>query len=215
MCGVVLCNKKRRCALSQLTISLSVAAALLHGIAFILYNIQTKLGQSKPNATTWGLWAFSATINAFSYSSMSGDMIVALQFFTSSVACILTFLYVLVIGKLSWPKRKEWALVGLVLFAVFVWWKWSATSANVIILVAVTFSFIPTFEGVWRDPFKETPLSWTLWTLAYLVTATNVLLRGNHLVALVSPIGLLIAHGSIAVLSTQKRKKRFSQEGAP
>ena len=143
---------------------------------------------------------------------MSGDVVVALQFFTGSVACILTFLYVLIIGKFSKLKPREWGLFALGLLATLVWWKFrSATGANMIVLVAFFISFIPTFEGVWRDPFKETPRSWMLWTLAFLVTTTNVVLRDGKLIALIAPIVFLIAHGSIAILSTQKRKARFRQ----
>ena len=198
--------------MQELTIALGLTAALLHGVAYVLYNVQTKMGKSSPNAASWSVWAFLATLNALSYREMSGDVVVALQFFTGSVACILTFLYVLTIGKFSKLKPKEWGLFALGLLATLVWWKFrSATGANMIVLVTFLISFIPTFEGVWRDPFKETPRSWMLWTLAFLVTTTNVVLRDGKLVALITPIVLLISHGSIAVLSTQKRKERFRQ----
>src|SRR3990167_2234356 len=44
---------------------------------------------------------------------MSGDVVMALQFMTGSVACILTFLYVLAIGKFSKLQPKEWGLLAL------------------------------------------------------------------------------------------------------
>lgn len=196
--------------MQELTIALGVAAALLHGVAYVLYNVQAKLGSSKPNAASWSVWAFLATLNALSYREMSGDAVAALQFFTGSVACILTFLYVLTIGKFSKLEPKEWGLFALGLLATLAWWKFrSATGASVIILVAFLISSIPTFEGVWRDPFRETPRSWALWTLAFLVTTTNVVLRDGKPIALLTPIVLLVVHGSVAVLSTQSRKERF------
>ena len=198
--------------MQELTIALGLTAALLHGVAFILYNVQTKLGKSSPNVASWSIWAFLATLNALSYREMTGDVVATLQFFTGSVGCILTFLYVLTIGKFSWLKPREWGLFALGILATLVWWKFrSATGANMIVLVAVIISFVPTFEGVWRDPFKETPRSWILWTLAFLVATTNVVLRDGKPIALLTPVVLLIAHGGIAVLSTQKRKERFRQ----
>ena len=189
-------NTKRRYVLQVLTIALGVGTALLHGVAYALYNVQAKLGQSHPNAASWSVWVFLAALNALSYRAMSGDVVMALQFMTGSVACILTFLYVLTIGKFSKLKPKEWGLFALGLLATLVWWKFrSATGANMIVLVTFLISFIPTFEGVWRDPFRETPRSWMLWTLAFLVTTTNVVLRDGKLVALITPIVLLIAHG--------------------
>jgi hypothetical protein len=194
----------------ELTVALGLMAALLHGVAYVLYSVQTKIGKSSPNAASWSIWAFLATLNALSYHEMSGDLVASLQFFTGSVACILTFLYVLTIGKFSKLKPKEWGLFVLGLLATLVWWKFrSATGANLIVLVAFIISFIPTFEGVLRDPFKETSSSWILWTLAFLVTTTNVVLRDSKPIALLTPIVLLIAHSSIAILSTQSRKARF------
>ncbi|MEK7100782.1 MAG: hypothetical protein AAB921_01650 [Patescibacteria group bacterium] len=198
--------------MQELTIALGLTAALFHGVAFILYNVQSKIGKSSPNAASWSIWAFLATLNALSYREMTGDVVATLQFFTGSVGCILTFLYVLAIGKFSWLKLREWGLFALGILATLVWWKFrSATGANMIVLVAVIISFIPTFEGVLRDPFKETPRSWILWTLAFLVATTNVVLRDGKPIALLTPIVLLIAHGSIAILSTQSRKAKFRQ----
>src|SRR3990167_2851914 len=106
---------------------------------------------------------------------MSGDVVMALQFMTGSVACILTFLYVLAIGKFSKLQPKEWGLLALGVFATLVWWGVrSAAGANIIILGAFLVSCIPTFAGVWRDPFTETSRPWVLWTLAFAITTTNV-----------------------------------------
>lgn len=200
--------------MKELSLALGIAAALLHAVAYILYNIQTKLGKSSPNAASWSLWAFLATINALTYKEMSGSMVATMQFFAGSVACFLTFLFVLAIGKFSWLKPKEWAVFALGVLATLVWWKFrSATGANMIVLVALGFSFIPTIDGVWQNPFKETPRSWVLWTLAYLVTTTNVVLQGGKPIALLTPIVLLLAHGSVAVLCRQKRKSRYHRVG--
>lgn len=193
-----------------LTILLGVTAALLHGVAFTLYSIQTKMGQSSPNPASWALWAFLAVINALTFHGMT-NALVTLQFFTGSVGCLATFLFALAIGKFSWPTTKEWRLFGLGVLGTLVWWIFkSATGANMIIFVALTISFIPTYEGVWRDPHKETPRSWVLWTLAFLVTTINVIVnwKGQPL-NLVMPIGGAILHGTVAVLSTQNRKERF------
>lgn len=200
--------------MEELTIALGVAAALIHGVGYILYNIQTKSGKSVPNVASWSILAFLATLNAFSFNKMSGDLIVTLQFITGSVACTITFFYALGTGKFSWPERKEWicALIGLT--AGLVWWKYqNATMASMIILVAFLFSFIPTFRGVLRDPFKEAPIPWIIWTLAFSVTAVNIVLRVKlgkaEPIAFVMPTVLFFVHGGIAVLSTKRRKKRF------
>lgn len=196
----------------ELTIVLGIMAALLHGVAYVLYNIQAKKGKSKPNIATWVIWAFLAILNAFFFHKMSGDFVTALQFFMGSVACTVTFFYVLITGKFSWPKSDEWAVLALGLVASLVWWIFkSATGANMVVVIAFLISFFPTFKGVWQDPFKEAPLPWLIWTVAFLITTSNVILRWNEQpLALVIPIVLFMTHGGIAILCTNKRKERFS-----
>ena len=125
----------------ELTLVLGVSAALLHGVAYLLYNIQTKLGQSHPNVVSWSIWAFLATLNAFSYREISG-IVAGLQFFIGSAGCILTFLYALWIGTFERPKPKEWRVFALGCLASLVWWIFrSAASANMIILPPFPLSF--------------------------------------------------------------------------
>jgi hypothetical protein len=191
---------------------LGVGAALLHGTAYVLYNIQTHFGQSKPNPASWSVWTVLAIINAFSFQELSGDLVSTLQSFIGSVACIFTFGYALLNGKFSRLGRKEWFTLAMALLAVMVWWIFqNAAYANMIVLLAILVSFKPTFDGVYKDPFKEVPRSWWLWTLAYGLTTASVLIRHKPLLALLMPVALMIAHGSIAVLSSQSRKDRYSQ----
>lgn len=80
-----------------------------------------------------------------------------------------------------------------------------------VVVIAFLISFFPTFKGVWQDPFKEAPLPWLIWTVAFLITTSNVILRWNEQpLALVIPIVLFMTHGGIAILCTNKRKERFS-----
>ncbi len=173
--------------------------------------IQAKLGHSKPNVVSWVLWTFLALLNALSYREMSGNLVATLQFYTGTIACIVTTCYVAIIGKFSLKiSKKEFRLFILGLFAIVVWWIFrSATGANMIVLLAAILSAIPTYEGVRKDPFKERSLPWMLWTIAFGVTSTNVVLTSSNPIALITPIVLIVAHGAIGMLATKKRKERF------
>ncbi len=194
----------------KLTFFLGVLVAVLHGSAFIIYNIQTKQGKSDPNPVSWSIWAFLATMNALTYREMSGDVVATFQFYTGSVACTLTFLYVLAIGEFAWLEPEEWLLFLLGLAASLVYWKFrNATGGNLIILVAFLISFYPTFKAVLENPFKETPTAWNIWTLALFLNVVNIALRGGEPIAFLMPGVLLICHWSIAWLSRPKRKEQF------
>ena len=195
----------------KLTIVLGVTAALLHGVAYLLYARQTKVGSSSPKSASWGVWAFVSILNALTFSAMSGNWMVALQFFTGSVACVLVFLYMWAIGKLVWPTPKEWRLFSLGILAAIVWWVFrTAAGANMIVFIALATPFISMYEELWADPRKETPRSWILWTLASLVTTANVIVnwKGQPL-NLVVPIGGAALHGVVAMLSSRSRKERL------
>lgn len=200
--------------MEQIRLVLGIVAAVLHGIAYYLYGRQTKLGSSKPNIVSWSIWAFLATINALTYRVMSGDLAATLQFFMGSVGCLLVFLFALTTGKFSWPKHwGDWAMFILGIVAMVVWLQFrNATGANMIILVALIISFIPTLDGVARDPFVEMPRSWVIWTVAYMITTTNVMLNPDwQFVSILTPASMVIGHGLIAALSTESRKSRFRQ----
>lgn len=196
--------------MGTVSLILGITAALLHGIAYLLYNVQTKLGQSNPNAASWSIWAFLSTLNALTFAASSGDFVAALQFYTGSVACILTFFYVLVIGRFAWPKPKDWAMFGIGFLASIVWW-WSrsASAGNFIVLIAFVISFLPTLEGVWKDPANEKPLAWILWSVALLVTSVNVVILGKT-GSLLTPFVLLLLHGAVAFLSRSRLRKQFA-----
>lgn len=190
---------------------LGASAAFLHGVAYILYNLQAKKRDSKPNAASWIIWAFLAGLNAFSFRAMNNDdTAMALQTFVGTVGSILTFFITLAARRFTWPESRAWMCAALAFLAILVWWYFrNATGANFIVLFAVLVSFQPMLEGVIKDPYKETPRSWIIWTVAYLVSTANVVLYSDNGLACISPIVLAIAHGSIAVLSRQKRKARF------
>ncbi len=197
--------------MANITVVLGITAALLHGIAYFLYNVQAKRGSSVPVSASWFIWAFLSVLNAFSYREMS-DFVVALQSITGAAACFLTFCYMLFIKKLAWPRGMEWVMLSFGLLASLVWWQFrSATGANMIVLTALVISFIPVYGKVLLDPFKETPLSWTLWSLAFFVTVVNVILRHGKPVTFLTPIVMLIAHAGIALLSRESRKQEFER----
>jgi hypothetical protein len=193
-----------------------ILAAVMHGTAFVIYCIQTKLGSSKPNAATWSLWAFLATVNALTYKGVSGDIVATLQFFMGSAACIGTFLFALAIGKFSRLKVFEWSLFALGMVASVIWLVFrNAVFANMIVLVTIAISFVPTVVGVWRDPHQEAPFPWVIWTSAYLLTTLTVVMRWHgEKAALVAPIFLLLAHGWVVWLSAPGRKSLCAKREA-
>lgn len=193
-----------------MSVVLPVTAALISFTGFITYNVQTKLGESEPNPASWFLWAFLATMNALSFSAMN-DVVSALQFFAGSVGCIVTFFYVLIIGKFSWPTRNEWGMLVVGFVAILVWREYTATSANMILAGVFLWSFEPTIRGVWRNPYKEKMPAWIMWTIAFTITSVNTYLyKGGATLSMVVPVLATVCHGAVPLLCTERRKRTHS-----
>jgi len=196
---------------NNIRLVLAIAAVVIHGTAFFFYVKQMKLGQSRPNIVTWGIDIFLMLLNTLTFREMSRDTVATAQFFVGTVGCVIIFLYALVRGKFSEPGRTGWWAMLLGIIAAITWYVFrEVTWANMIVLVALSVAFVPTWDGAYRDPFKETPRSWVMWTMAYLITTVNVLLNPTwRVVSLVNSIVSMFAHGLVAVLSTKKRKCKF------
>ncbi|HLD21146.1 MAG TPA: hypothetical protein VJB64_03550 [Patescibacteria group bacterium] len=190
--------------------TLGVIAALLIGIGYLIYNVQSKKKTSAPNAVSWFIWSLMAVLNASSFVGVT-DIPHALHSMVGTFSAIVTFLLCLYWRSFDWPKLMEW--VVLVFCLVTMWLLNSlkdASIANAIILFPFLISFWPTFNGVRKDPHKEKSLAWWIWTAAFAVNLINNILSWNGKpMSVINPIVLLICHGSIAYLAREARKQRF------
>lgn len=197
--------------LIQVRLVLGIAAAVLHGTAFYLYARQMNVGKSHPNIATWSISSFLMLLNALTFGMMSNDWVATFQLFVGFGGCLIVLVYALVKGKFSLPGPTEgWAML-LGITASVLWYEFrQAAGANMIILFALCIALAPTWRGVYHDPFRETPRSWVIWAIAYVVTTINVLLNPNwHLISLVTPFVSIFAHGGVAVLANEGRKTHF------
>ncbi len=198
--------------MDHLKLVLGVAAAVLHGAAFVLYARQVNLGHSSPNVAMWSVATFLTLLNALTFQEMSGDPLAAVQMFVGFIGCSFIFFYALTKGNFSRLGHLDvWAMC-LGVLAGIIWHVFrQAAWANMVVLGALMISSAPTLIGVFRDPFKETPRSWIMWTAAYVITTINLLLNpGWHVESLVNPVLSIIEHGAVAVLSRRNRKLRFA-----
>lgn len=198
--------------MSKYLVVLPILAALTHLAGYVLYNVQAKLGSSEPNPVSWFLWAFLATLNGLTFTAMN-DPIAALQFLAGSIGCITTFLYVLFIGKFRLPKPMEWAMFIVGVLAIVIWKVSSPEIANIVLAIAIAWSFIPTIIGVWKDPRKELATAWWYWTTAFAMTAVYIAVtKGWWTPSLIMPVLLLLCHGIVPFLASNKRKESWLRE---
>lgn len=178
----------------------------MHVMAFLIYNRQMLRGESKPNTATWSTWVVLSTLNATSYFFMSGDWVKTLLPIASTTACIGTFAFSLLKGKLSKLDPLDTLALILGLGVSFVWWwQRNATFANLLLQIPITISFFPTYRGVVKNPKVEKALPWFIWSSAYIFSITTVILRWKGQPQdLVYPVLCLILHGGVGFLTLRK-----------
>ena len=182
-------------------------AFVIHLSAFVIYNRKMLSGQVRPNAATWTIWAFAASLNCLTYFFISEDWVKVLVPIAGSTACIFTFFFSLARGGFRRPDRFDIMVLVMGLGALLLWW-WTrqAAHANLLLQVALNLAFIPVIRDVWDRPDRESPLPWSIWTLAYCVQLTIVLGRGlGHWEELVYPVTAILSHGLIGVLALRRR----------
>jgi len=137
---------------------------------------------------------------------MSADWVKGLLPIASSLACIATLMFSLLKGKLS--KLNLWDSIALLvgIISIFAWWWFrSATYANLVLQVGIVISFIPTIRGVWKDASTEKVPPWFVWSFAYILNITVVLIRWQgQYQDLAYPTLCVLLHGGIGVLSLRR-----------
>lgn len=193
---------------------LGVAAASLHGSAYLIYNNQVSEGTSDPNVVSWFIWAMMAILNLTSFQKMT-SWVKSLQFWIGTAGATGTFLFGWNQGVFEVPELWELGIVALGIASAFAQFKKRhAPIGNLLIVIAAAIGMVPTLIGVIDDPAKETFLPWIVWTFAFICTFLNVVLmtpeeeaeqaeklKGFAWVPKFSTLTLLLLHAIIVPLS--------------
>jgi hypothetical protein len=192
--------------LATIGFALGWVAFGLYIAAFVVYNIKTQRGESRPNPATWSIWSIVAALNVGSYFMISQDWVTALQPFAGSLACTATFFLALAKGKFSKLGKVEFVVLAIALVAIAVWGVYrDATVTNLVLQGALMISILPAVKDVWRKPHKESPLPWFMWAGALILTLTTVALRWQgNLADLAYPINSLFWHALVGLLALRK-----------
>ena len=197
--------------LSEISAIIGVIAGLLHVFSFVIYNKQLLKGESQPNTSTWILWVYLTVLNCTSYFFMTTDWAKSFLPIASSAAGIATFFVAVFKGKMSKIDPFDAGALVIGLLAGGAWWLYkSATHANLILQISVLLSFIPTYRWVWKNAEREKGLPWYIWTFAYSLSISVVIMRWNgHWQDLAYPINCFFLHLGVGLLSHKSFLKKF------
>ena len=182
---------------------LAAVTLLCSIVAFVIYDWQMLLGQSSPNAASWGIWAFITVLNFTSYKVMSGDWVKSLLPALNSMLCILTFVIAASRGRLAALNTYDDIVFVLGIAASIVWWRTkSATKAQLLLQLCLAIGFIPTYVSVWGNPGNERLLGWAIWSVMFALQILVVRLRWRgRKMDLLYPVNGTILHSAVVLLA--------------
>ncbi|MBN1585657.1 hypothetical protein JW899_04835 [Candidatus Uhrbacteria bacterium] len=194
---------------NAIPIILSVIAALMNGVGYVLYNIRATKGNSVPNPASWIIWTVMALIDTFWMADATGNWVTAAQFAIGTVGCIATFSFLVGKGKMRKPKPIEWVIVSLEIPMVVTWLVLGHTqTAGWILLLIYLVSFCPMVREIRTDPNRESAGPWAIWTAAYVLLTVNLLLYGKSPSAIALAVLLMLGHGLVGFLSRDGRREK-------
>jgi hypothetical protein len=183
---------------------LMFAACAIFIIAFVMYVHGIFRDRNFPNLTGWILFSFIALINGLTYNGVTGDWITATVVFTDCFVCTATVL--LAIGfKANKIEVDRWDILNFAigLLAIAAWWHYKAVYGNLIIQVAYTLAFVPSYRNARKggEPWKP----WVLWAAAWMINILVVpMTHAISVMDYVTPVSAFIQHVAIAVIAIRR-----------
>ncbi len=202
---------------------LSVAAAFLQAVGYLIYIRMSLRHTVKPNGSTWLMFGYGVSLLTILEWDAGADPVLLLLPLVCAVLAVVTAYICWRRGTISWPKDWEDRaafIADLVLTFLYVVTAYLAsadtvtevqktTALNVFLIAsnATAFtSFAPLVRGVWLEPSVEKPAPWTVWTFAYLLLGIATFIMNGWSNLLIYPVVNAFLHGMVAVLACRKRQ---------
>lgn len=189
-------------------IGLSICAALVQIIGYVVYNWGTFSGKIKPNATSWFLWGLGSALTAWSYVALSQDWVKDLLPVTCAIVCAITFVFALLNGSYGKPDRYDLVVCALDTVVILFWFATDSDEyTNLLFQIDVILSFVPIIRAAWKEPQNESALPWFVWSVAYVMFVAVVLMRYEKWWDLMYPINYLALHLAVGLIAKFKIAK--------
>lgn len=191
----------------MISIIIGVLIGVTHLFGYWTYYRTSSLHkETSPNTASWSIWAFGSIVNLLTYSSMSNDWVKDILPAVCSFCCIVVFVCYLRQGKLQKLGLADILIFAFDIVATAVWLVAdSALIGNMACQLGTVLSFYPIIRETLKDPKKERPLAWIIWSSAYGLDIVLVTMRWAQWVDVVYPATGFSLHVLMIVISTKRR----------
>ncbi len=185
---------------------LAIAASCANIAAYLTYNWEIIVGQTRPNAASWAVWSFLTVLNLVSYQTVSRDLLKSVLPIVSSILCITTLCFALFAGRFAAIGIYDWCAVGFGALACLLWWfaksrTTGAVRAQILLQVAINIGCIPTYLSVWSSPQNELPIAWVLWSVGFALQGALVWMSNGKRIEYLYPTNCALVHFPVALLA--------------
>lgn len=190
--------------MERLAVTIGILAGLVQLAGYVLYNRTAR----KPSAMSWGIWGIGSFLTYFLYGELVQDWVKEFLPLLCMLAALTTFTLCLRRKLLDRPDRTDWFILVLDVAVIAYWLTYRETKwANLFLQIDVAISFIPQLRSVWKSPSSEDSKPWLVWSVAYLLLLTTVVMRWESWWELLYPVNYFILHLGVWALARRRTVK--------
>lgn len=149
-----------------------IAGLLLLGLT-PAYLVQTLRAETRPEPTSWGIWATLGIVGVLSNADAGGGA-AAIVLSVTAVTQIAIFAVALRSGQPPSGPAALWPLAPAAIGAAIWLTSRSPLAAAVGVVVADACALWPTLTKTWREPYTEPPLLWAGGAVAFALGCLSV-----------------------------------------
>jgi len=183
---------------------LGLLAGFIGLVAYVVYFVSIIRGKSKPNRTTWGIWAFMGLILALSYHFSGAGNTIWLPYM-EFVGPFLVALLAIKYGEGGLEDKTDlWCMAGAA-FSIVLWVIFDSPEIALFTNLAIdTFAIIPTIKKSYLRPEGEDFSGW--FGTAIADTVNMFALEKFTFAVVIYPVYMLVSdYIIISILYVRKR----------
>jgi hypothetical protein len=131
---------------------------------FFPYAVEIMRGETKPNRASWFIWSVLGLAILATYKASPGSQHLLPGTIALAVGPVVTLLLCLKYGEGELTTFDKSCLGGAAL-GLFLWHKFNSPVLGLLCsLITDAMGLIPTWRSLAKDPTKEKPHAWILWS---------------------------------------------------
>lgn len=158
---------------SQALAILGISSAIVNATAFVPYIASILKGKTKPERSSWWVWSALMAVAVLAQLAIGATwsvLFTAVFFVANIIVAILSVKY----GYGKFGKHDIIAIV-LTIVGLGLWWFTNNPVLALLITIAVDFmAYWLTIVKAWKAPYSENLLSWSLMTVAAILSVVSV-----------------------------------------